>query len=487
MCIFAHLLDKLTAELMLRREERWLTLVATVVFTLLNTLTVSKYYGSFSQLTDHYHRLFVKTFHISGFDPLTYVVLSNWDTAYNVYRHPLLAFFMFPLNQINQGLMMLTGMNWATILTAILLVGCSTTSCLMLFRIMREMIGLSVRMSYMMCAFYFSFAFVMLSTMVPDHFVMSMMMLLITLYCSRKPMNRLRTILLFLFTAGISLNNGLKVFIVALFDKGKKFFKPSYILPAILIPSAMMWGFARWEYKAFVWPKEMVRYEKKKLADRRDTDRLRSHIADSLHATGMKFTTHEDSLKLNAVVKKEKQKRAVAKYRADHKKIWNRNTGKPIAKGEFARWTDITTPRWDTIVENLFGEGIILHSNHLLGDVLRDRPVIVRYRYVTNYVIEAAIVLMFIIGIWFGRKSRLLWTAMAFFMMDMLLHVVLGFGINEIYIMSPHYLFAIPIAVAFAIRNAGKRTCAIMTIGIIIATAYCWIWNAHLIINSMIG
>ena len=179
------------------------------------------------------------------------------------------------------------------------------------------------------------------------------------------------------------------------------------------------------------------------------------------------------------------------KYRSDHKKIWNRNTGKPIAKGEFMRWTDITTPRWDTAVENLFGEAIILHSDYLLGDVLRDRPVIVRYRCPVNYVFEALIILLFAAGIWFGRKSLFMWTAMAFFMMDMALHVGLGFGINEIYIMSPHYLFAIPIAIAFLLRRlqsggAMKRWQRTVRTMVVVTAAWCWMNNLYLIISYML-
>lgn len=477
----------------IQREERWLTLVSAIVFGVLNTLTVVRYYGSFSQLTDHYHKLFVSTFHISGFDPLTYAVLSNWDTAYNVYRHPLLAFFMFPFNQINQGLMQLTGMNWATIITAVILTACSSVSFVLLFRILKEIVGVTVRQAYLLSAMCFSFSFVMLSTMVPDHFIMSMMLLLLTLYMASPITSQggvpkfsiKKTIILFFFTAGVSLNNGLKVFLSALFVRRKKFFKPGYLLCAVLLPAALMWGFARWEYRTFVWPKEMARNEKKMQKDREDTRRLREHIADSLRKKDMQLVTHEDSLRLNAAVKKEKQARAVAKYRADHKKIWNRNTGKPIAKGEFSRWTDISTPRWDTIVENLFGEGILLHEDYLLGDVLRDRPVIVRYRNIANYAVEAIIMLLFVFGLWKGRRSWFMWMAMSYFMMDMALHVGLGFGINEIYIMSPHYLFVIPIAIGYCLKSNRFRHG--LTAVVALVTAYCWIWNGYHIFSYMLS
>ena len=95
----------------IKKEERVSALIALIIACALNALTVIKYHSQFSQITDNYHKLFVKTFHVAGFDPLTYSIVSHWDTEYNVYRHPLLAFFMYIPNQINQGLMMLTGIN----------------------------------------------------------------------------------------------------------------------------------------------------------------------------------------------------------------------------------------------------------------------------------------------------------------------------------------------------------------------------------------
>ena len=144
-------------------EERLLAFFSAIIFALLNTLTVVRYYGSFSQLSDSYHKVFVRTFHISGFDPLTYELLSNWDTVYNVYRHPLLAFMLWPLNQVNQGLMILTGTNFATTVTALLLVACSVYSCIFLFRILTRVIETGTTDAYMLCAMYYGFAFIMLS------------------------------------------------------------------------------------------------------------------------------------------------------------------------------------------------------------------------------------------------------------------------------------------------------------------------------------
>lgn len=470
----------------IRKEERWSALVALLVCIALNALTIIKYNDKFIQLTDNYHKLFVKTFHVAGFDPLTYAAVSQWDTEYNVYRHPLLAFFMYIPNQIDQGLMMLTGFNLVQYIVGIILVFCAFYSFIFLYRIFREVIGTERFDANLLSAFYFSFAYVMVSSMVPDHFVLSMKLLLMTLYisgvCIKKgrQLNIWQTILLFIFTAGVSLNNGLKTFLAALFTDGKGFFRPKYLLLAVILPCALIWGFARFEYRTFVWPKEMARKEAKAKKDKEATDKLFKQYQDTAQV--------KDSAQVAVAVKKIIKQKAHDKYVRDHKQIWNKNTGKPIAKGEFTSWTDISTSRSETLVENFFGEAIMLHKQHLLGDVLRDRPVIVKYESPVNYVVEGIIVLSFLLGILVGRKSRFLWLTLLFFLFDAALHLGLGFGINEVYIMTAHYMYALPIAISFLFIKTGKGRMQWALRGLFLAiTLYLWISNGYLLTSYMLG
>lgn len=321
--------------------------------------------------------------------------------------------------------------------------------------------------------------------MVPDHFILSMMILICTLYITGVCMKKGRqltiwqTILLFIFTAGVSLNNGLKTFLAALFTNRKAFFRPKYFLLAVILPCALIWGFARWEYRTYVWPKEMARHEAKMKKNKEATEKIYQQFRDTAKV--------KDSAQVEAAVQKIIKDKAHAKYVRDHKQIWNKNTGKPIAKGEFMNWTDKTTSRSETLVENFFGEGIMLHKDHLLGDVLRNRPVIVKYQSSINYVVEAAIVLLFLLGIIAGRKSRFLWLTLLFFLFDFALHIGLGFGINEVYIMTAHYMFALPIAIAFlAIKlPRGKVQWAFRSLMLLI-TLYLWISNVYLLVDYLL-
>lgn len=79
----------------IHREERWPALLLIVLFTVLNALVIHKYATQFTLFHKNYRAFFIQTFHISGYDPLTYEVVSQWTTGYNIYRHPLLAFLMY--------------------------------------------------------------------------------------------------------------------------------------------------------------------------------------------------------------------------------------------------------------------------------------------------------------------------------------------------------------------------------------------------------
>ena len=461
----------------IRREEWWLALAVVLVFVVLNMLTIYKYGDLFMRPADDYWKLFIGRFRVSGYDPITYYVLSDWETRYNVYRHPLLAFFMYLPYLLNQGVMALTGLNGVQVVTALILVAASLYSFLFLHRIFREIIGLAKSDALLLSSLYFSFAYIMVATMVPDHFILSMMMLLLTLLLAGRQlkegrqMKRSQTIWLFIFTAGISLNNGIKVFLADLFVNGKRFFRPQNLILTVAVPAVLMWLFCRWEYKTFVVEKEKARHAQKKQEreEKREKERvLRLETArkDSIRKA------QGDTMAAATPVKPAVKKRVY--------------TGKPIGKGEFMRWTDITTSRWETTVENLFGESLQLHEQHLLGDVFRRRPIIVRYDHWWNYGVEAVAVLLFLVGIWCGRRSRFLWLTLSFMAVDMALHMGLGFGINEIYIMSPHYLYAIPIAMAYLLKAKTKVMRLSVRTLVLLLAVYLWIHNGWLLTQYML-
>lgn len=440
----------------IQKEERWLALIIFALLAILNGLVIAKYNAPFTQITNDYYKNFIRHFCVSGFDPLTYWVLSDWSAAYNVYRHPLLAFYMYVPYLINMGLMKLTGYNCALYIAVIIQMFCAFYSMVFLYRIFREVIELGKWASHALTLLFFSFGYVMVSAIVPDHFVISMLLLILALYVSGRRMKNhhdfkiWQSVLYFLLTAGTSLNNGLKIFFSALFVNGKRFFRPKHLLLAVILPAGLLWGFCHWEYRTYVWPNEMARKE----------------------AKAKKEAAKKDSIQKAKQLAKE-----------NTKKKRGPKQGTPLTKVGFMSWTDISTSRTESVVENLMGESIQLHSDYLLGDELRHRPMIVKYRYWWNYAVEGAISLLFLAGIWYGRKSKYLWLVLSYFALDMVLHIGLGFGINEVYIMTAHWIYALPIAMGFLIKNAPIRFRKYL-VGIVAAIAlYLIIYNGSLIVG----
>ena len=65
--------------LAVRKDERGLAIGALVYLVILNALAVCCYADTFIGATSA--RTFVQYFHISGFDPTTYGVLTDWSEA----------------------------------------------------------------------------------------------------------------------------------------------------------------------------------------------------------------------------------------------------------------------------------------------------------------------------------------------------------------------------------------------------------------------
>ncbi len=463
----------------IKRGERGIAAVMLTILLALNALVVCKYYGVFTPPNAHYWHLFISKFHISGFDPITYSVVSDWTAGYNVYRHPLLAFFMYVPYLLNQALMWATGINCALFVVAAIQVFCALYAALFCFRIFHEIAGTSRADATLLTVFFYSFAFVMLSAMVPDHFIISMMLLILALYVSGKlivkgrKLKMWQTVIYFFLTAGTSLNNGLKIYLSDLFVNGKSIFRPKFFFGAIILPAVLVWGAAKMSYDHIVWPRDVAakaaRAKAKAAKEKKaKAAQLLQARADSIAAANGKAVVKT----AKAEPAKPKKKRRVSK-------------GAPISHGQFLDWTDISTSRTSSAVENLFGESIQLHEDYLLGDVLRSRPIIVHYRSWVNYAVEAIILLLFLTGIWCGRKSRFFWLAMSYFALDMALHIGLGFGINEVYIMSAHWIYIIPTAMAYAMRSAPRRLLVAQRCIIVAITAFLWIHNVRLIVQYL--
>lgn len=416
---------------------------------LLNGLVVARHYASFSQVKFKTLSTFVGEFKISGYDPLSYNTLTYWHHVYDVHRHPLLTFMLYPLSALNEWLTSVFGVNSAQFIMAFVIWATSMGCAVMLYRLFMGVIGLHRFEALLLVTLFCSFAYTMISMSVPDHFVVSTLLLLLTLYISgrcmkrKKPFASWQTALLLLVSAGVTLTNGVKVIVASLFVRGHRFFRWPHLLLAIVLPCALLWGMAEWQYDHYVVPREQKKQVKRQKEAREKREKAFVHFCDT--------TQIVDSLQRRAAF--DRMMTVKDSIRKSKPSVSQQHAGTPIGKGQFLRWTDVSTPRMPAVIHNLCGEAMLLHTSHLLEDTQTKRPVVVKYRWYVSYVIVGLIVLLCIAGIWYGRHERLLWLALTWLGFDMLLHFGLGFGLNEVYIYSPHWLFIVPLAIAYLFKH----------------------------------
>jgi hypothetical protein len=108
-------------------------------------------------------------------------------------------------------------------------------------------------------------------------------------------------------------------------------------------------------------------------------------------------------------------------------------------------------------------------------------------------VVEAVLVILFLAGLWFGRKSRFLWLSFAGFVFDMVIHLGLGFGLNEVYIMASHWAFVMPICIAYSVLAASRYNVItlcrynVVRILLILITLFLWLYNGSLLVSYLLG
>ena len=292
--------------------------------------------------------------------------------------------------------------------------------------------------------------------MVPDHFIVSMMFLLMALYICGKKMKKgelltaWQSFFLTFFTAGMATSNGAKIYLAGLFTNRKRFFTWKYISIGIILPAFLLIGIQQSQYYLLEVPQKAVISNIEK-------------------------------------VKKQKDPKGVEEF-YKKRNAWQKNhLGQTMSKGSMLDWLDGSTPRSKTLVENFFGESIQLHQRYLLKDVAWDRPVFVAYNWIINYVIEAVVVVLFFVGIFFGCRKHFFQMLLAWFACDITLHLILGFGITEVYIMASGWTFIIPIAYGYLMKGLSHRYRQMLRGLLLVITIFLWAYNGGLTANYLLN
>ena len=431
-----------------KKEERWLAFAMLAVFVTFNAMVIASHYHVYTmEAHGGFWSVFTKNFRMSGYDCWSWITVSGGRIHFVTSRHPLYLTFLYPLYLLNDWLIQNVGYNFAVYFMAVIIVFSAFYAVLFMYRVFREVLELRRKDARLLTLLLFSFGHVLIPTMVPDHFVISLMLLSLTLYITGKKMKKgqlltaWQSLVLTFFTAGMATSNGVKTLLAGLFTNGKKVFTCKFISIGVVLPLLLLLGIQQSQYYLLEVPQQAV---------------VRHIESETLKKNPQKVLEH----------KKQRDE-------------WQRaHLGQPVGDGVITKLMDVSTPRVPTIVENFFGESIQLHQRSLLKDVSWERPIFVEYNWSANYIIEAFIVLLFIVGIVFSYKQRFFKMLLAWFACDLTLHLILGFAVTEVYIMTSGWAFIIPISYGYLLKRLLMKWLNLMRVALIMLTIYLWIYNA---------
>lgn len=405
----------------LNRDEWAIGVIVLLLVGLFQFLLIMKFHGLFSAYSDINWNVFMRNFHMSGFDPYIYKVVTDYEPVYDIFRHPLLHLLLYPFYLLNQLLWMLTGINCVQFVVGGLMSVCAFLSSVFLYRILHGQIGVGRWLSALLVLFFFGFAYVLLAAFLPDHFGLSLCCLLLVLSRAGEKLKNgssfsmVEALLLTILTAGITLTNGIIVVMAVFLTNGRRFLNFRNLLLTVVFPFVLLLVVAA--------------------------------TTDYVLSRGVTLSENTMNHQLES--------------------------------------TEVGASRGDIVVENFFGESLQMHRKHILGDVLVKRPVVVKYSWQVQYVVEAIIVALFLIGIWCGRRSRLMWLCVACFGFSVLLHLVVAFGINEVYIMTAHWAYVIPVAIAFLLVRANRVAKWTTVFLLSVVTIYLWTYHGVLLYHYL--
>lgn len=431
-----------------KKEERWLAFAMLAVFVTFNAMVIASHYHVYTmEAHGGFWSVFTKNFRMSGYDCWSWITVSGGRIHFVTSRHPLYLTFLYPLYLLNDWLIQNVGYNFAVYFMAVIIVFSAFYAVLFMYRVFREVLELRRKDARLLTLLLFSFGHVLIPTMVPDHFVISLMLLSLTLYITGKKMKKgqlltaWQSLVLTFFTAGMATSNGVKTLLAGLFTNGKKVFTCKFISIGVVLPLLLLLGIQQSQYYLLEVPQQAV---------------VRHIESETLKKNPQKVLEH----------KKQRDE-------------WQRtHLGQPVGDGVITKLMDVSTPRIPTIVENFFGESIQLHQRSLLKDVSWERPIFVEYNWSVNYIIEAFIVLLFVVGIVFSYKQRFFKMLLAWFACDLTLHLILGFAVTEVYIMTSGWAFIIPISYGYLLKRLSMKWLKLMRVALIMLTIYLWIYNA---------
>ena len=448
-----------------KKNELPLIVILFCVSLFTNTLYIKQFYGVFWPI-------------VSGYDQFVLSTMTTWiDSDYlinprNIITHPGFGIFLLPIYLINSCISFVVGGNSANFILAMILTIMYVLEGLFLKRILNDYLGLNYIYSTILALFFSFTSMGMLMSFTPDHFAFSQFFLILFVYLWTRERLGNKYLFLKFFTTlcifSITITNGIKILLTTFIFEKKYFLKYLLCFIVILLSTTII---------------SLL------INDNKSTSNLgwAYYEKEYLQSVNYKhfYTSHEDIEGKCAIINSvndnkfiqtsQKQKQELSNAMQEHNVI---QTIKTFYWLFYKRWIGQSASIINVTIYNLFGESLLLHSHRLNKyEITYDS-----YSVIFLNIINISIIILFLSGVIIGFKTELMKLLLSLFSIDILIHIICGFGINEIYIYSPHYLFIITLAIGYACKSLLCNWNRISIFILLIITVTCFINNMYKIV-----
>lgn len=350
------------------------------------------------------------------------------------------------------------------------------TEVILLKRILEDYVGLNSFESVLLSVLFGFMAYVLLMSFTPDHFAFSQFFLILYIFLWTKRessgLHKSSLFLPYIVVCGITITNGIKILLSLLFFKGRflryLFFTIIILFATVCIPRIL---------------NSNVIYS----TNPGESAYLAKEYVNSVNNKHFYFDEKEIEGKYNKINFSDCEKSrnealetlVVSEKNIEGNKVINKI--KSIYWG-YLYWVKGNVSKYSAFIYNMFGESVLLHKNSINKESVSFGSYSSTFVNIVNYVF----IIMVFCGIVVGCKERLMKLLAIFLSVDFLLHIIVGYGINEVYIFSPHYLFIFIISIGYLIKKTTGYWTSFVLLLTLLVSAVCMVHNVLEIYRYMI-
>jgi hypothetical protein len=352
---------------------------------------------------------------ILGYDPYMLQWISSPSTNFATIKHPLINFYLLPLSLLLFIAKFIISEKAALVSLYVFYHLSVTYSMIFIYRILNELMMLNQFRSIILTILFSSFAHIIIQSFIIESYPLSLLLLTITLYVLGKGIylkektDPYLYCLLFVLTAGVTITNGLKTIIAYLFTEKKLNAKIKWIVAVsffFLILVAIIYI-----------PTKLItsKNSKTELVSNNNsrpgysTENPKQSLTQELEASGSKIP--------------------------------------------FLKFIRFDIDLFSSFRGNILGESALFHTSNFKSEIRNGRNIYLEYSSPYKNWIILLFYLFFVFSVIISLNQKFSHILLAFLSVDIFIHVVCRFGIEEPYIFAAHWMFLIPLFFAFLYKN----------------------------------